>query len=206
MDKNGAFLSLTLCIQKVLRKCWFHRTHTLEMLLCAECQRQCGSYHFYSSLQSTNKLSICGRRQGVGLIAPMEICGNCGGCQEVLGTIQSPSLWSLGQEGRQMANFQWVGKLGVIPGQIPNLLLNVPWAICHNWIWLHQIPHLNLVFDVSVGDLKIQNLERFWIWLLLLGKIWVLAERARNQPFCLRMVIIYCSGPQHFWHRKPVLL
>lgn len=50
-------------------------------------------------------------------------------------------------------------------------------------------PPFEPVFDVSVGDIKIQNLERFpqglgyYCWL---GRIWVLVERARNQPFCLK--------------------
>lgn len=58
---------------------------------------------------------------GVRLISPMKVCGNCGDCQEVLGSSCSLGLWSLGQVGRQMADSQWEGKLGVrIPGQVSN--------------------------------------------------------------------------------------
>lgn len=58
-------------------------------------------------------------------------------------------------------------------------------------MWHHPVPHLNHVFDISVGDIQIQNLESF-PFKDLLGRIWIPAERARNQPFCLRLVIVYC--------------
>ena len=71
-------------------------------------------------------------------------------------------MWSLEQVGGQMEDSHWKGKLGVkIPGQVPSLSLTVPWFLCQNWIWLHPVSHLSHVFDISVGNIKIQNFMVF---------------------------------------------
>ena len=80
----------------------------------------------------------------------------------MLENIQSPGVWSLEQVGRQMEDSPWKGKLGVkMPGRVPNLSLTVPWDLCQNWVWLHPASHWSHVFDIAVGDTKVQNLMVF---------------------------------------------
>ena len=106
-----------------------------------------------------------------------------------------------------MANSQWEGKLGVrIPEQVSNLLLNVLQALCQNWVWLHQIPHLNHVWHFCGRYKNSEFGEVSKDSVLSLGRVWVAAEinlwnlGLSGKPWLLCVLRVPCPTEQG-WRR-----